>query len=29
MKNNDFEILQQEKTGGVILKTHTLIFKKT
>ena len=29
MKNNDFKILQQEKTEGVLLKTHTVIFKKS
>jgi len=29
MKNNDFKIFQKEKTKGVILKTHNLIFRKT
>lgn len=29
MKNNNFEILQQEKPEGILLKTHTVIFRKS
>ena len=28
MKNNNFEILQKEKTEGLLLKTHTIILRK-
>jgi hypothetical protein len=28
MKNQNFEILHQEKPRGVILKNHNVVFKK-